>query len=286
MAEVKHKIGTIISGNTGSGKTCLMTHFLTEAVFDRDRAMAHKREVAQLNAGGFNLTAFGYTPAYTNYKVMARKPMRLPRKTMRINPYRLGLHNPFVETHFIPPYAVIGITEAQKYFNSRKSSKYPDWQSRWMELHRHHGLEIYMDAQRANLIDANIREIFRIVEVQECTFVRSIWRLGGIKKVTWKVREFECSDDYDAFKETRDKRFYKERTITANYNVGRNYDTKSGAPKFYNGHIQAGKDFHKDEWIDIEKTPEGYTNYLAEVDDEEPAGFYQDNRKRSTVWTN
>ena len=72
-----------------------------------------------------------------------------------------------VETHLNYPYEVIGIQEAQKYLNSRKSKNFPDWQSRWYEQHRHNNLDILMDVQRPGLVDVNIRELAQFIDIQD-----------------------------------------------------------------------------------------------------------------------
>lgn len=85
--------------------------------------------------------------------------------------YRLGYFNDKIETHLIPPFTTIGITEGQKYFNSRMSMYFPDWQSRFYEQHGHNYIDIFIDVQRPNLIDINIRELACFIEVMNLQVV-------------------------------------------------------------------------------------------------------------------
>ena len=56
-----------------------------------------------------------------NYTITGKKFRYSARISRFINPYKLGFDNDFVDTHFNLPYECIGITEAQKYLNSRMS---------------------------------------------------------------------------------------------------------------------------------------------------------------------
>ena len=68
-----------------------------------------------------------------NYDIAMSKFGDSPRLSRRINPFRLGYANDFVQTHFNLPYECSCIIEAKKYLNSRRSMYFPDWQSRWYE---------------------------------------------------------------------------------------------------------------------------------------------------------
>ena len=107
-----------------------MTHMLNLHAFDRERTKSMTREIMRKNANGFNLTIPKHCVS-ANYDITFRKFGYSPRFNRRINPYKLGFKNQFVETHFTLPYEAIGITEAQKYLNSRMSMYFPEWQSRW-----------------------------------------------------------------------------------------------------------------------------------------------------------
>ena len=97
-----------------------MTHLLNNYAFDRERFKLMRQEIISKNKGGFNLSIQKHCVA-SNYDIKFRKYGYSPKFNRRINPYKLGFSNKFVKTHFNLPYEVIGITEAQKYLNSRMS---------------------------------------------------------------------------------------------------------------------------------------------------------------------
>ena len=140
---------TIIFAPPRTGKTCFMTHIANTIAFDRQRTRAMQAEIMNKQQNGFD--AIHTIPAHcvsANYDMTLRKFGYSLRYNRRINPFRLGFYNPFVETHFNLPYESIFITEAQKYLNSRMSAYFPDWQSRWYEQHGHNSLDIWLDTQR------------------------------------------------------------------------------------------------------------------------------------------
>ena len=130
-----------------------MTHILNLHAFDKLRNKQMRQEIMRKNANGFNLTIPKHCVS-SNYDITFRKYGYSPRFNRRINPYRLGFDNEFVKTHFNYPYEAIGITEAQKYLNSRMSMYFPEWQSRWYEQHGHNNLDIYLEE---NMIEKRYR---------------------------------------------------------------------------------------------------------------------------------
>jgi len=266
---------TIIFGVPRAGKTALMTHFLNQAIFDREHYKQMRNAISHKNDGGFNLT----TPSHcvlANYDVVGRKFGYRPRLSRRINPFRLGYKNDKVETHFIEPFSVIGITEGQKYLNSRLSMFYPDWQSRWYEQHGHNNYDIYIDVQRPKLIDVNIRELACFIEIVSKKNRHD--KNGNIKSIVWKVRCFDGSAELDQYFNSgkQDGSTYTEKTIVANYNVHDCYNSQMCKPKFYEGHI--GSDFDTKEHEPLIENVDGYIKYLQELDDELPVNFYDKRR--------
>ncbi len=143
-----------------------MTHILNTYIFNYERNYKMQQELKKKQANGF--TSIKTIPEHcvsSNYGVTGYMFRYSPRKTRIINPYKLGFKNKLVDTHFNLPYEVIGITEAQKYLNSRMSQYYPDWQSRWYEQHGHNHLDIFLDTQRPSLIDVNVRELSHFIEI-------------------------------------------------------------------------------------------------------------------------
>lgn len=254
------------------GKTSLMTHLLNEYAFNCEHNRLMRKEIAKKNANGFNLSIPQHCVA-SNYNCLFKRFRHISRHNRLINPYRLGFENKFVKTHFTVPYQVTGITEAQKYFNSRMSRYYPTWQSNYFEQHGHDFLNFFLDTQRPMLIDANIREISQFLEITKLILDKD--KYGKIRGMTWKCRKIEHSSLFDVYMSSgkKDKDCYTDLEITANYNVFDCYDSQSCKPKFYNGHLT--DDFDIDWAEPVDEDMQGYIKYLSKNDDELPEGFYQ-----------
>ena len=263
---------TIIFAPPRTGKTCFMTHCLRELAFDRERNRKMIREISNKNRNGFNLTIPNHCVS-SNYDIRFRKFLYSPRLSRVINPFRLGFDNKFVKTHFNYPYEAIGITEAQKYLNSRMSLYFPEWQSRWYEQHGHNNLDIFLDTQRPMLIDVNIRELAQFIEIMKLDVGYD--KKGNIKQLKWTIRRIENSFLFDKYllSGKKDKTCFKQEIVVADYNVFKMYDSQSCKPKFYQGHFD--EDFDVKESEVVEDSLEGYIKFLEESDDELPKGYYQ-----------
>ena len=263
---------TIIFAPPRTGKTCFMTHLLNECAFNKDRNNKMAKEIIRKNSTGFNLSIPKHCVS-SNYSIGFRKFGYRLRPSRVINPFRLGFDNPFVKTHFNLPYEVIGITEAQKYLNSRMSMYFPEWQSRWYEQHGHNNLDIYLDTQRPMLIDVNIRELAQFIEIVNLRL--SYDNYGRVNALKWKIRKIENSQLFDKYMASgkKDTTCYTEETVIADYNVFSLYDSQSCKPKFYSGHFEEDFDYNPSK--PTEESLEGYIRFLEEVDDELPNNFYQ-----------
>ena len=263
---------TIVFAPPRTGKTCFITHRGVTEAFNRERIKMCNSEIASKQINGFNISQVQHCVS-ANYDIQMRKFGYTPRYSRRINPYRLGFKNKFVETHFNLPYEVICITEAQKYLNSRMSMYFPEWQSRWYEQHGHNNLDIYLDTQRPMLIDVNIRELAEFIEIIELK--KYYDEFGKICKLKWKIRKIANSSLFDKYMASgkQDKSCYTEEEVVADYNVFECYSSQSCKPKFYEGHL--AQDFDLQYGEPTEETIEGYIKYLKEFDDELPENYYQ-----------
>lgn len=269
----------IIFAPPRTGKTCFMTYCLIMAMFNRQRNRAMQNELLSKQQNGFtNIETIPIHCVSANYDIVGKKFGYSPRYSRRINPYRLGFENKFVKTHFNLPYECIGITEAQKYLNSRMSMYYPEWQSRWYEQHGHNNLDIYLDTQRPMLIDVNIRELAQFIEIVKLNIKRD--KKGKVCSLTWKIRKIENSSLFDRYMQSgkKDKECYIEEEVTADFNVFECYDSQSCKPKFYAGHFNEDIDYQQS--IVTEESKDGYIKYLKDNDDELPQDFYQ--RRKSS----
>lgn len=230
----------IIYGIPGAGKTALLSSLANQYAFDYDRCYKMKKELECYK----NIEIPPHT-VYSNYDLTFKKFSYSNRHAQRINPYRLGFVNEDVEVHYIPPYSALFITEAQKYFNSRKSKNYPAWQSRWFEAHRHNDLDIYLDVQRPGLIDINIRELAEFIEIVNLNIS---YKKSNISKIVWTVRRIENSAIYDKYVASgkQDKSLYTVEKIVVDFNVFKLYDSQELRYKFYenigNGYMDESDD--------------------------------------------
>lgn len=268
---------TIIFAPPRTGKTCFMTHCLIQKMFDRERNKLMQQELLFKQKSGFkSIKTIPIHCVSANYDITGKKFRYSPRFSRRINPYKLGFKNKFVKTHFNLPYECIGITEAQKYLNSRMSMYFPDWQSRWYEQHGHDNIDIFLDTQRPMLIDVNIRELSQFIEIVKLTIQKD--DKGKVVGLTWKIRKIENSSLFDRYMQSgkKDKECYIEEEVTADYNVFECYSSQSCKPKFYDGHMHEDIDYQHA--VPTEETMEGYIKYLIENDDELPEDYYQKRR--------
>ena len=247
---------TIIFAEPRAGKTCFMTHTANQIAFDYRRNKAMQTELQQkINSGFTGIQTIPQHCVSANYDIILRRFRCSPRLSRRINPYKLGFVNNFVETHFNIPYEAIFITEAQKYLNSRMATYFPDWQSRWYEQHGHNNLDIWLDTQRPMLIDVNVRELSHFIHIYNLEI--DYGRFGQPCRLRWTIRDKDC---------------YEDEVVTADYNVFRSYDSRCCKPKFYAGHEYDDIDYRPAEVT--EESFDGYMKFLREFDDELPENFW------------
>ena len=262
----------IIFGPPGVGKTSLMVALANLFVFSRERNKLMQNEISRKNTLGFSLSIPCHTVS-ANFDIIAKKFRCSSRTIRRINPYRLGFANEYVDVHFNLPYESIFITEAQKYFNSRLSKYFPVWQSRWFEMHRHNNISVFMDTQRPMLIDVNIRDISKFWEVVKINVLYDY--KGRVVGVSWNIRVIDNSSLFDKYMASGklDSSCFKEIIFSVDFNVFKLYDSQSCKPRFYDGHFDSDFDLKFTDVVD--ESFDGYLKYLLENDDELPDGYYQ-----------
>ncbi len=186
---------TIIFGKPGAGKTAYLVSQML-------RYLGNSREAYELLWSCRDRVLalderLGYTlpttpPVYTNFPVSAHVGYNKWRSSFYVDGFHLGLENDYVPVTNVLPGAVIGLTEVQRYYNSRNKDKkaLPDWVSRFYEEHRHYGLDIYLDLQRLLLCDLNIRQLAgRIVEVYKLEHEYD--RMGNILASRFSLRSWD-----------------------------------------------------------------------------------------------
>ena len=164
-------MNNIVFGKPGAGKTAFMVSqalgYLMPGTKNSELLNACKRDVAAVNALGYNFPVPTEPPVYSNFPIRAHVGYERFAETYYVDGFHLGFPNPDVRVISVLPHSVIFLSEAQRYYNSRKSKDLPDWVSRWYEEHRHADLTVWLDVQRPGLIDLNIRELCgRFIEIE------------------------------------------------------------------------------------------------------------------------
>ena len=217
--------------------------------------------ITQKNKGGFDYSIPPLHSVFANFYVKGKKLRCRDREVWNVEPQHIG----FVDmhgsnyTHFIPPHSVICITEGQEFFDSRRYKDFKPTQSRFFERHRHIGYDIFIDVQRYDLIDKNIRELAEIIEIQGKRDIRD--KFGKISHQVWTVRKFATCQGYDNYRQSgKVLKNYKQETIKSNCNVHRLYNSQGCEPDFYFGHLHS--DFDLDVKMPPAQTFEGYAKYF------------------------
>lgn len=218
----------IICGKPRVGKTALNTHFALQ-LLKKDGALRLKRCIAEINAwnaarANNKLVVPDTPPIYTNYEANFKIGYKKSISPMWVNPFYVGLPNDNIPVQFILPYGELHITEGQRYWDSRESASLPDHVSRWFETHGHFFLDIYIDVQRAKLIDKNIRALAKIIEVQRMVHVKDVY--GRILRTMWFCREFASSADYETYADGGYAP-YKTTRYTHEGNIFESYNSRS-----------------------------------------------------------
>lgn len=261
----------IIFAPPRTGKTALLTAIGNHYAFDRERNKAQQNEISILNQGGFNIP-FPIHCVRSNYSINFKKHKHSMRKSRKFRPFHYGFKNDFVDTDMLDPYDVLLATEGQKYWNSRKSKNYPAWQSRKMEQIGHDNILMFIDVQRPILIDVNIRELAKFIEVVKMQPVLDKDRqLKGFK---WYLKLIDNSFLLDTYLASGKKIEVPEIVVFVDYDVFKLYESKCCRPRFYEGHFADQPD--ESVCSDVVPTIESFKQYLLDnKNDDVPDGFYE-----------
>ncbi len=195
---------TLIVGEPGAGKTSLMASLACFSMTTqaRERVKMSNSMIEAFNSNGYNFNFAEEHVTYTNFFCESHHiKWFTPRISYDLDGIDFGLEDLEHKTKNIFPCSFLFFMEGQSFLDSRKSRFFRQSVSRAYENHRHWGLDIFIDAQRATLIDANIREISgEIVEVKNRVVKRN--SQGIIKKIIWNTRVFDGSKVYEKYLES------------------------------------------------------------------------------------
>ena len=190
----------IIAGDPGCGKTSLMAYLAGQRMtVDAYEDLQYTNSLIDLyNEGGYNFSYVKDHTVYTNFDCKSHVQWFPDQLAHDMEGYEFGLPDPEHTTKFIPPGSSLFFMEAQSFLDARRFKEFRESVSRAYELHRHWSLTIFLDCQRATLIDLNVRAISAsIIEVQELIQKRD--KNDNLIKCTWEARVFSGSEAYESY---------------------------------------------------------------------------------------
>lgn len=269
---------TIVFGKPGSGKTAFLAAEAAQYLNGSDLCYeAHQEclnEVRRLNGEGFCFGLPEHAPVYSNFPLTVQCGYKKYCGSYYIDGFHMGFRNDSVPVVSMLPGSKIFLSEAQRYYNSRKSKDLPDWVSRYFEEHRHYGLDIMLDVQRPGLIDVNIRDITeRFIEIEKIEQERN--KDGQVVSTSFFVKLFADWKFVESYL-ANDVKCYEQAVVTKPFNVFDYYESKS-----YYRNFLPEKDFDYRPHIalsDVEKDVE-----LAQLMYRQtaPEGFYEKRGERA-----
>lgn len=191
--------------------------------------------ICQLNAGGYKFTLPTEHVTYSNYWTRSIGKFIEEFDDYELDGTDFGLYDPEHPTKLPPPGAQLFFMEAQSFLNSRASMQFRESVSRAYELHRHWWLDIYLDCQRATLIDLNVRELCgELIEVLEMTTKED--KLGCIIECRWKCHIFKDSSSYEAYLESgKPTGNCETKVFVFNGNIFECYESRNNSALFLEG---------------------------------------------------
>ncbi len=224
---------TIIAGAPGSGKTSLAAALLCE-IYRTQGETLQEETAAKIEAANEKrlnpLEIPQKPPIYADFDIEFLVGYEEYYKPYFINGFYLGLPNDKMQTQFVPPGSKIFLSEVQRYYDSRKKAL-PDHVSRFFEMHRHYGIDIYLDIQRAMLVDLNIKELCRrFIEIQSHQNITD--ENGRIFKTVWTYREFGSWIEYEQYLSSN-AQTYITKTYTHNGNIFECFNSFSFYEEFF-----------------------------------------------------
>lgn len=268
---------SIISGEPGAGKTSLMAHLLQELYRrEGEKLLRECREkIFELNEDWKKSHRFNpfllpeKPPIFSDFGVEFLVGYKKKFEPYFINGYYFGMQNDVMPTLLVPPKSKIFLTEAQRYFDSRRSKTFPTFVSAAFEMHRHYGLDIWIDVQRPMLIDKNVRELCKhFIEVQRMEHVQTKLT-KQITSTTFYCREFDSHVALEVYLTTGEKT-YKETTYTHRGNIFETFDSFGHFDDFL---PQGDKNFNFLPHIKTgEKAPQGFEAFYKIAEPKEYRG--------------
>lgn len=199
----------IIFGAPGTGKSTFNTFLLISEFWEEGLHLLSesKKKIIELNATRTSpLTLPDRPPLYSDFKMNLKTGYKKSFEPYFVDGFHLGLDNDVMDVMHLPPGSKIHLSEVQRYYDSRKSQTFPEWVSRYFEMHRHYNVDITMDIQRSSLVDVNIRDLCRhFIEIQSMT--HTFDDLERIIHTKFVCREFGSYQDVEDYQNKKKKNY-------------------------------------------------------------------------------
>jgi hypothetical protein len=262
----------MISGLPRVGKTALATALAVDRMVTSRYIISCKRQLKKMNNLGFNYDIPKEHLVFSDYFIESRKPNAPRRRNHDIDGFKFALPNPLFETSFEPPYSLIVLDEAQKYYNSRR--RVSDYVSRKYEMHGHNNLDIILCCLRIGQIDLNVRAHAGLC-IQVLNLQHEYNKYDEIIKSTWSGLAFNSSYQAERYRENGNKEDIGEPfEYTFEGNIFSCYNSFNHRAVHYNQNYD--KQFDIKEGIYSGLSLASMQNYNAAHKIKAPKGFYEE----------
>ncbi len=224
---------TGVFGLPGKGKSSLLTHIIMSLYRTEGRKLLSRscERIEEINKEhGLDLVKPWKVPIYSDFRVKFLVDYEKYYEPYFVNGFYIGLSNDNLPVQYLVPGSKVFLSEVQRYFNSRDRRGLPDHVSRFFEMHRHYGLDVYMDMQRPQLLDLNIKDITeRFIEVLGMEHKTDF--SGRIISSKFICRAFFGWRDTERYLNNGEKT-YQEIEIEHEGNIFRCFDSHTFADEF------------------------------------------------------
>jgi hypothetical protein len=256
-----------------------MTYFIKKVYLEEGRSLLERcsDKIEELNRDRKTLLSTPkQPPIFSDYRVKFKVGYEKYYEPYFINGYYMGLPNDRIDTIYLPPYAKVFLSEVQRYYDSRKSKSTPDFVSRMYEMHRHYGMDVYMDIQRPGLIDLNIRELCKkFIEVVDMEHETDF--SGGIAKTVFHCREFDGWRAVEGYLDGAEG-MYTEKMFVNDGDIFRCFNSFNYFDEFL---PQAGKDFSYLPFLNRAEREDLKGENREFYDQNEPKGYRSETKEKS-----
>lgn len=228
----------IVCAPPGRGKTSFMAFLAGEfmTTYAYDSLLRTNAKIEKFNAGGYHFSNVLDHTVYTNFNVKSHVQWFPDQVAHDMDGFEFGLPDPEHPTKFVPPGSYLFFMEAQSFLDARRFKDFRESVSRAYEFHRHWGVTIFLDAQRGDLIDLNVRALATVWEVQDLVVKKDT--NDNVVKCTWIIRRFDGLAEYSAYA-TSGSGKYQTLKFVYTGDIFANYDSECEAALFLEGRENA-----------------------------------------------